>query len=166
MERIMTDSQLLVAQEGALALMQVVGRGTYRMAEGFKKWLEQIVATPEIKSVMFDFSRCSSLDSTFMGLMVTLALKSRGRLVLLVVNASEEHHKLLDGIGVMKVWRYVDEPVANLNWKSLATAASGSNTLDANMRQIIIDAHMALMEFDEANVPKFHDVVELMKGEA
>ena len=158
-------SQLLVAEEGPVALMQIIGRGTYQLADGFRKWNEQLLASQDIKTVMIDFSHCASVDSTFMGLMVTLALKSRGRMALLVVNASEEHHKLLDGIGVMRIWKYVDQPVGELNWKSLMTAANGSVNLDAKLRQLIIDAHSKLMDFDEANVPKFKDVVELMKHE-
>ena len=159
----MSEGQLLVAQEGPMALMQVIGRGTFKLAVGFRRWIEQLIASTEIQSVMLDLSKCTSLDSTFMGLMVTLAIQSKKRFALLVVNASENHHALLDGIGVMRVWRYVDAPVPELNWAKLAEAASGSVSLDDKTRELIIAAHTTLMEYDEGNIPKFKDVVELMK---
>ena len=73
----MAEGQLLVAEEGGVALMRVVGRGTFKLAVGFSRWIEQLKAMPELKSVMLDLSGCSSLDSTFMGLMVTLAMPIR-----------------------------------------------------------------------------------------
>ena len=71
----------------------------------------------------------------------------------------------LEGVFRTRIVARHDQPVGELNWKSLMTAANGSVNLDAKLRQLIIDAHTTLMDFDEANVPKFKDVVELMKHE-
>lgn len=161
----MADGQLRVAESEQIALMQVIGRGTFKMAVGFKQWIEAIVSSQTLKSVMLDLGQCSSLDSTFMGLMVTLAIQSKRRFALLVVNANETHHKLLDEIGVSRAWRYVENPVADLNWTTLARAACGSVQFDKATCDIIVSAHEALMELDEANIPKFRDVVEMMKQE-
>lgn len=161
----MAEGQLLVAEEGGVALMRVVGRGTFKLAVGLSRWIEQLKAMPELKSVMLDLSGCSSLDSTFMGLMVTLARQSRGRCALLVVNATPEHHSLLDGIGVMRVWKYVDQPVTDLTWQNLASAADGATTLDERTRKLILAAHETLIELDQANEPKFRDVVDMLKAE-
>ncbi len=161
----MAEGQLLVAEEGPMALMQVIGRGTFKLAVGFKSWIEQLIASTTVRTVMLDLSKCTSLDSTFMGLMVTLAIQSRKRFALLVVNATQQHHELLDGIGVMRVWRYVDTAVPEMNWTSLADAVSGSVALDSTTRELIVAAHKTLMEVDERNIPKFKDVVELMQQE-
>ena len=155
----MAEGQLLVAEEGGVARMRGVGRGTCKLGVGFSRWIDQL------KSVMLDLSGCSSLDSTFMGLMVTLARQSRGRCALLVVNATPEHHSLLDGIGVMRVWRYVDQPVIDLTWQNLASAADGATTLDERTRKLILAAHETLIELDQANEPKFRDVVDMLKAE-
>ncbi len=161
----MAEGQLLVAEEGPMALMQVIGRGTFKLAVGFKSWIEQLIASTTVRTVMLDLSKCTSLDSTFMGLMVTLAIQSKKRFALLVVNANQQHHQLLDGIGVMRVWRYVDTAVPEMNWTSLADAVSGSVALDNTTRELIVAAHKTLMEVDERNIPKFKDVVELMQAE-
>ena len=161
----MSEGQLLVAEEGPMALMQVIGRGTFKLASGFSKWIEQLIGSTTVRSVMLDLSKCTGLDSTFMGLMVTLAIKSKRRFALLVVNASEQHHQLLDGIGVMRVWRYVDTEVPEMNWANLAEAVSGSVALDGETRELIVAAHKTLMEVDERNIPKFKDVVEMMQAE-
>ena len=161
----MAEGQLLVAEEGPMALMQVIGRGTFKLAVGFKSWIEQLIASTTVRTVMLDLSKCTSLDSTFMGLMVTLAIQSKKRFALLVVNATQQHHQLLDGIGVMRVWRYVDTAVPEMNWTSLADAVSGSVALDNATRELIVAAHKTLMEVDERNIPKFKDVVEMMQSE-
>ena len=161
----MAEGQLLVAEEGPMALMQVIGRGTFKLAVGFRSWIDQLIGSTTVRTVMLDLSKCIGLDSTFMGLMVTLAIQSKKRFVLLVVNASKQHHELLDGIGVMRVWRYVDTAVPEMNWTSLADAVSGSVALDSATRELIVAAHKTLMEVDERNIPKFKDVVELMQQE-
>lgn len=159
----MVEGQLNVAQQGSLALMQVVGRGTLKLADGFSKWIDSLVAQEGLSGVMLDLASCTGLDSTFMGLMVSLARKSQKRFALLVVNASEAHRRLLDDIGVTRVWKYVEQPVPELAWTSLAEAAAGSTALSEAMRKLIIDAHEQLMALKEENVPRFRDVVEMLK---
>ena len=148
-----------------MALMQVIGRGTFKLAVGFRTWIEQLIGSTTVRTVMLDLSKCTGLDSTFMGLMVTLAIQSKKRFALLVVNANQQHHALLDGIGVMRVWRYVDTAVPEMNWTNLADVVSGSVVLDSATRELIVAAHKTLMAVDERNIPKFKDVVELMQAE-
>jgi len=161
----MSDGEIRVASEGPMALMQVSGRGTYKLAVGFKSWIEQLVQDTSIRTVMIDVSGATGLDSTFMGLMVTLALQIRKRCALLIVNASEMHRSLLDGIGVSRVWKYAATPVETVTWTSLAEAAEGALPMEGEIRGIIVDAHKTLMAFDERNVPKFKDVVGMLEEE-
>ena len=158
-------SHLCVALQGPLGLMKVTERGTLEMATGFRNWIDTVMATPEVTSVMLDVSDCTGLDSTFMGLMVSLgirAMKSKRPLALFVVNASPFHRKLLDGIGVSRIWKYMEEKVPKLDHATLAEVARTASVMDPATRDIIIAAHQALMNVDENNIPKFKDVVELL----
>ena len=65
----------------------------------------------------------------------------------------------------MRVWRYVDQPVIDLTWQNLASAADGATTLDERTRKLILAAHETLIELDQANEPKFRDVVDMLKAE-
>ncbi|HQC52360.1 MAG TPA: STAS domain-containing protein [Lentisphaeria bacterium] len=159
------ESKLLYATQDGVTLFQVIGRGTYKICPSFRKCCEDLLAAKDATGVTIDLSRCESMDSTFMGIMVMLGIKMRGKIPLLVVNAKPVHRTLLDGIGVSRVWRFVDEPVTDMNWHNLAQASAGAIKDMTNLAPIILEAHQALIDLDPANLPKFKDVVELLKAE-
>ena len=147
------ESKLLFARQGGTTLFQVIGRGTYKICPGFRKCCEDLLADPNTTGVTIDLAQCESMDSTFMGIMVLVGIKARGKMPLLVVNAKPAHRSLLEGIGVSRVWKFVDTPVSDLNWHDLAQASAGAVK---DMTEIALDP---------ANLPKFKDVVELLKAE-
>lgn len=162
----MENAQLLMAEQGPLILFQLHGRGTLKLCREFSLYCDGLLARDDIKSVMLDLANCSSMDSTFMGILVKIGIRARGRLALLVVNANSRHRDLLDGVGVSRVWKYIDKPVPNLTWATLATATAGSVKDMAGKSQIILEAHRALMEIDPANIPKFQNVVDMIANES
>ena len=159
------ESKLLFARQGGTTLFQIIGRGTYKISPGFRKCCEDLLAAKDVTGVTIDLSQCESMDSTFMGIMVMVGIKARGKIPLLVVNAKPAHRTLLDGIGVSRVWRFVDAPVADLNWHDLAQASAGAVKNMAEIAPVVLEAHQALIDLDPANLPKFKDVVELLKAE-
>ncbi|MDD4540341.1 MAG: STAS domain-containing protein [Lentisphaeria bacterium] len=161
----MDNAQLLVAEQGPLILFQLHGRGTLKLCQEFSLYCDDMLARDDIKSVMLDLANCSSMDSTFMGIMVKIGIRAKGRLALLVVNANDNHHELLDGVGVSRVWKYIDAPVPNPSWATLAAATAGAVKDMAAKSQIILEAHQALMAIDPANIPKFQNVVDMIANE-
>jgi anti-sigma B factor antagonist len=161
----MENARLLVAEQGPLILFQLHGRGTLKLCQEFSLYCDDMLVREDIKSVMLDLANCASMDSTFMGIMVKIGIRAKGRLALLVVNANESHHDLLDGVGVSRVWKYVNSPVPELSWATLAAATAGAVKDMAGKSQIILEAHQALMAIDPANIPKFQNVVDMIANE-
>ncbi|NMA47159.1 MAG: STAS domain-containing protein [Lentisphaerae bacterium] len=161
----MENAQLLTAEQGPLVLFQLHGRGTLKLCQEFSLYCDGMLARDDVKSVMLDLANCSGMDSTFMGILVKIGIRAKGRLALLVVNANSKHRDLLDGVGVSRVWKYINTPVPNLTWATLATATAGSVKDMAGKSQIILEAHRALMAIDPANIPKFQNVVDMIANE-
>lgn len=159
------ESKLLFARHCGVVLFQIIGRGTYKITPGFRKCCEEQLLDPTTSGVTIDLSQCESMDSTFLGIMVMIGIKTKGKIPLLVVNAKPSHRELLDGIGVSRVWRFVDNPVPELTWHYLAHATAGAVKNMTEMAPLVLEAHQALMELEPGNVPKFKDVVELLKNE-
>ncbi len=151
---------LYVAQEGPLAMMRVERNGVRNLAEGFDNWISHLQASEEVNCVIVDLSSCTYMDSTFMGLLVKLARLLMHRCTLLIANASPSHRELLEGIGVMRGWKYVDRQVECSNWSELCDALSGK----LNVR-LVVEVHDGLVNWDEQRNKKFIPFVELGKAE-
>ena len=94
-----------------------------------------------------------------MGMVGKLARTLMKRCKLLIANAKPLHHELLDGIGVMKGWEYVEQPVSCENWNELCDAISGKFNA-----QLVVEAHQQLIDWDERN-KKFIPFVNLALAE-
>ena len=154
-----TGGVLYIADNGSIAMMKVKGNGVRNLAEGFDNWIGHLVAMPNVGCVIVDLAECTYMDSTFMGMLVKLARKLMKRCKLLIANAQPFHHELLDGIGVMRGWEYVDQPVSSENWDELCNAISGK----FNAR-LVVEAHQQLIDWDERN-KKFIPFVNLALAE-
>ena len=99
------------------------------------------------------------MDSTFMGMLVKLARTMMKRCKLLIANAKPLHHDLLDGIGVMKGWEYVEQPVSCESWSELCDAISGKLN-----ERLVVEVHQQLIDWDERN-KKFIPFVNLALAE-
>ena len=127
---------LNIADNGSIAMMKVQGNGTRNLAEGFDKWINYLKESTNVGCVIVDLAECTYMDS-----------------------AKPLHHELLDGIGVMKGWEYVEQPVSCENWNELCDAISGKFNA-----QLVVEAHQQLIDWDERN-KKFIPFVNLALAE-
>ena len=150
---------LYIAENSSIAMMKVKGNGIRNLAEGFNKWIDYLNASKTISCVIVDLAECTYMDSTFMGMLVKLARLLMKRCKLFIANAKPLHHELLDGIGVMKGWEYVEQPVECSNWKSLCNALQGKLN-----EKLVVEVHQQLIDWDERN-KKFIPFVNLALAE-
>lgn len=158
------EAQVLAARYENIVVFRVQGRVTFKVSTEFREYAVKAFEDG-IRCLILDLSGCVTMDSTFMGVLAMIGIEGRRREVqLLVVNAEENHRKLLDGIGVSRVWDFSDTPVPQVNFATLCEAAKGSVSTD-DVAELVLEAHQTLMDLDEANVPKFKNVVELLSLE-
>jgi len=153
-----------VARQGDIVQVQVVGRATYKVSRELQEFglraLREGAAT-----IIFDLSKCVAMDSTFLGVMAMIGLEARReKRAVIVVNIGKSLRDLLDTIGVSRVVSYAPQPVPEVNWRTLCTAASGAVAM-GELGDTVLRAHQTLMEMDSENVPKFKDVVEMLSVE-
>jgi anti-anti-sigma regulatory factor len=157
----MPEAQVLVARQGDCVQVRVLGRATFKISQGLGEFGSRAIKEGAARMVI-ELSACQGLDSTFMGVLAMLGLEARGRTQLVVVNASEQHRRLLAGIGVARLFAFAQEPVPATDWRSLCEAAAGA-VRSAQVAGVVLAAHQTLMELDPANVPVFKDVVQYLK---
>ncbi len=159
----MAEAQILVARRGGIVVIRVLGRATFKVSRDLREYGVRVIQE-DATSVIVDLSECKGMDSTFIGVLAMIGLEGHDKVELVIVNANDAHRRLLESIGVSRLWKFTEEPVPDVDWKSLCVAASGAADIKS-LGSTVMDAHQTLMDLDPQNVPKFKDVVELLTAE-
>jgi len=158
------EAQVLAAVLGDVVVFRPVGRVTFKVSKEFREYVAKAFAA-DTTCLVLDLAECATMDSTFMGVLAMIGIEGRKRQArMLVVNAAPANRKLLDDIGVSRVWSFSDIPVPEAELGILCEAAKGAVST-AEVAELVLAAHQTLMDLDEANIPKFKNVVDLLSLE-
>jgi len=159
----MKKANILVARNRDRYLIKVEGRATFECSAPLRNLVKNI--NPQgVKDVSIDLSSCSGMDSTFMGVLTMMGLRVLEMDSTVIIEAaSEANQKLLNGLGLRKVFIYHDqadsEEVPTEDW----VQAEQEETGNKEKAELVLDAHKTLMDTDVGNVQKFEKVVDLVK---
>ena len=159
----MNNAEIFVAQDHGTYKMKVVGRATFAVGPAVRELVQNLEKESDKKGVTIDLTECTGMDSTFMGILAMLALKVRKDDIKVKIINAGKNKNLLDGLGLNKLFDYVDEEVEikNENWHKTNT---DNKTLQESA-ETVLDAHKILMKADEGNVEKFKNVVKMVEKE-
>ena len=161
----MREAQILVELKKSRCKVKMVGRPTFANAAILRKLARKLEKNTQINSISIGMKDCEGMDSTIMGMLTTLSLKIRTRGGDSKVFNPGNNKQLLNGLGLGKLFQYVDDPNAeDGEWHDLSTgeAPAISPKVDA---ETILDAHKTLMDADEGNIDKFKNVVDMLVKE-
>ena len=157
----MSDVEIFVADDEGCCKIKIVGRATFAVGPSLRKIVKDLDGDTDTEGVVVDLTECTGMDSTFMGILAMLALKVRKKnLSVKIINAGR-NRKLLDGLGLEKLFNYVEEESSSGEWRKADTAM---NSMKDNAKTVL-DAHKVLMQENEENVKKFKKVVEMVEKE-
>ncbi|MBP3394718.1 MAG: STAS domain-containing protein [Lentisphaeria bacterium] len=155
----MKNAEVLIASNDGVYSIKVNGRATFECAPPLRslaKDLENVM----FKRVDVDLSACTGMDSTFMGILAMLGLRSKKiDAVMTIFNAGELNKSLLFGLGLKKLFNFSEGEVS---FGAQTGAADGAADKIVNA-QTVLDAHKTLMDVDEENVKKFEKVVDYVQ---
>ena len=145
----------IIKLEGGYSVT-VSGRANFDYAVPLRTLAEELVAGNWIQ---IDLENCTAMDSTFMGVLTMMALKLRksGSKVMLL-GADKSLQKLLDDLGVLKLFDLVTEDDEDTSDGKVVDVARNSDMLTT--ARTVADAHRALVGADSSNAEKFKQVIE------
>jgi anti-sigma B factor antagonist/stage II sporulation protein AA (anti-sigma F factor antagonist) len=105
----MPEAKILITRDGSFGVIKVVGVGTFQGAGAFKTGYTQLISEG-LREFIVDLSGCEMLDSTFLGIILGLALKLRqmGTGKVHVVHANEMIKNLFRGTGLDQIFDMAD----------------------------------------------------------
>lgn len=158
----MQNAALSIAGEEGVYVVKASGRATFECAGPLRE-LAKKLENEEFSRVDVDLGECQGMDSTFMGILAMLGLRSKKiGSQMNIVNANELNKSLLYGLGLKKLFNYTEgEVVMPGNSKDSSNASAGK--LDLESARTVLDAHKTLMDVDEENKKKFEAVVNMVQ---
>ncbi|MFO7821228.1 MAG: STAS domain-containing protein [Lentisphaeria bacterium] len=159
----MSEAQILVARQGKVAQVRVIGRATFKVSRELREYGLRVIRNG-VNSLIFDLSQCRGMDSTFMGVLAMLGLEAKDKAKLVIVNAGPQQRNLLESIGVSRLFDFSDKNMERVTWQNLVEAAAEVSDM-GDVADTILNAHQTLMDLNPENVPKFKDVVEMLTHE-
>jgi anti-sigma B factor antagonist len=156
------NSGIQVGPDGDVILVQVEGKGTHLNSHLLKQYLLQCL---EKKRRLFqiDLSRCTYMDSTFLGMLAGLGIKTEQRSLpkIKLLNPTERIKGMLESLGIDQLFQFCDEerkasPLSQLQGKEISKEEKSRE---------ILESHEKLVQAAPSNEAKFRDVITLLRQE-
>lgn len=141
--------------------IKVKGRGNFECCPSLRAIVGSLDSN-NLTTVNLDLSECSGMDSCFMGILGMIAVKAKQQgFSINIINPGDNNKKLLNGLGIQKLFNYLDIKEPETDDKKWVEETRGADRLET--AHTVLDAHQALMDLDENNVKRFKNVVDFVK---
>ncbi len=154
------DAALFYKDHGDSAYVRAVGHITARLCPALKeKVCARMSSDPALRAVRVDLSQCEYMDSTFLGLLVTIrkGLRALPGAELTLHAPNETCRDLLKGIGIMQLVKVTDDVP---EFPSLLATTAPSDEIKP---EFVLDVHEELMELSEENRRRFATLHAVLK---
>ena len=111
-------------------------------------------------SFVVDFDQCKSIDSTFLGILVSLAIKVKSSGSLTLLNLRDRNLETVQNLGIHKIAIVSTESFSELD-EAVSIDESGTETKAST--RLIYEAHKSLMDLNQKNQKLFCDVVKFLE---
>ncbi len=159
-----SNDDLQAAITDHTVLIRVHGRGSFKVAAPLKQFIAKVAAQQLISTIVIDLKECIGMDSTFMGVLAGLAgrLKKTNQ-ALELINLSEKNAQLLKTLGVDRVLSFYQNDHGHQLAANETEAIPANQASTKEMAETTLQAHEKLVQISEENLPKFKQVIELLK---
>ncbi len=160
-----TKAVYLVDAYSDPVVVRIEGRASFLNSACLRDFIGQMVKAGKSRFVI-DFLRCTSMDSTFLGVLAGAALElrklnPRGSLVL--SRMGQRNLELIRNLGLHKLLT-VDTGDAGANADACDTPLVCGDRSELENARLVLEAHENLVSADESNRGKFQDVLVFMKN--
>jgi anti-anti-sigma factor len=146
-------------------VIRLEGRASFLNSACLREFVNQMLKSGKTRFVI-DFLRCTSMDSTFLGVLAGFALElrkhtPRGSLVL--TRMGQRNLELIRNLGLHKLLT-VDASEAGAGADACKTPLVAGERAELENARLVLEAHENLVAADESNRGKFQDVLVFMKN--
>jgi len=148
-------------------LIRIEGRASFQNSAGLRDFIQEMIRQGK-KRLVIDFQNCTSMDSTFLGVLAGAGIELRkqqppGSLVL--VRLSQRNLELVRNLGLHRLLLIDDQAApSDEAGQSLKPLGSHVNLTEVEHARLVLQAHEHLVEADADNKNKFQDVLTFLRN--
>lgn len=158
----MCAGKIQFAEQNGSFVLKFVGDVRLTLCTVLDAAIDQIFDTARFAAIIIDLSEAESLDSTTLGLLAKLSIKSRQKTGLLptLATTNPDITRLLNSMGFDQVFNIVSHPVVTSeNLRDLPPQDEN----EEKVKEKVLEAHRILMSLNESNRNEFRDLVSALE---
>ena len=145
--------------------VRIEGRASFQNSACLNDFFVAMFKQGKTRFVL-NFEHCSSMDSTFLGVLAGAGLKLKkltppGSLVL--ARVGQRNLELMRNLGLHRIVT-VDSGEFPMNFGGAATPLQCESKSELDSARLVLEAHENLVATDESNRSKFQDVLAFLKN--
>jgi anti-anti-sigma factor len=165
MSETVTKSVYLVDAFSDPVLVRIEGRASFQNSAGLRDFVAEMLRRGRTRFVI-DFQQCTSMDSTFLGVLAGAAIELRkgtpaGSIVL--TRVGQRNLELIRNLGLHRLLT-VDAEGGAMDFGKCDTGLDCANRSEIETARVVLEAHENLVSADEANRGKFQDVLTFLRS--
>ena len=146
-------------------VVRIIGRASFQNSACLRDFIGEMTGQGRTRFVL-DFQQCTSMDSTFLGVLAGAALVLRqqrpaGSMVL--ARVGQRNLELLRNLGLHRLLT-VDAGDFPMNFEKCDKALHCADRSEIESARLVLEAHENLVAVDETNRGKFQDVLAFLKN--
>ena len=146
-------------------LVRIEGRAAFTNCGSLKDFFTEMIRQGKRRFAV-DFQRCTSKDSTFLGVLAGAALELRRQTPpgsLTLARVGERNLELIRNLGLHRL-ATVDAGGAPLNFTGGPQALDSKAKTEIESARLVLEAHENLVSADADNATKFQDVLAFLRN--
>jgi anti-sigma B factor antagonist len=147
-------------------VIRIEGRASFLNSACLRDFVNQMLKSGKTRYVI-DFLRCTSMDSTFLGVLAGFALelrKSTPKGSLVLTRMGQRNLELIRNLGLHKLLTIDSSEGGGAAAAACDTALAPGPRGELENARLVLEAHENLVSADESNRGKFQDVLVFMKN--
>lgn len=146
-------------------LVRVDGRASFQNSAALREFFDEMLRQGKTRFVL-DLLACSSMDSTFLGVLAGAALALRGRQPegsLVLARVGPRNLELIRNLGLHRVLT-VDAGDTPMNFAKCDVQLQCAGRTELENARLVLEAHETLISVEDGNRAKFQDVLAFLRN--
>lgn len=146
-------------------MVRIEGRASFANSGGLQDFLTEMLKHGR-KSFVVDFLNCTSMDSTFLGVLAGAALELRRQQppgTLTLVRVAARNLELIRNLGLHRL-ATVDAGDFPMSFHGGVTGLDTRTKSEIENARLVLEAHENLVSADAANAARFQDVLAFLRN--
>ncbi|MDZ7686101.1 MAG: STAS domain-containing protein [Gammaproteobacteria bacterium] len=159
-----SNGKLLLARRDGVNVLKFRGEIRLALAPTLATFVSQIGSSGEVDSIVIDMSEVACIDSTMLGMLAKVSLRSQEVLssVPTIISPVEDITRILISMGFDSIFAITGTADGEPPTEGELPTQIAS---DDELCEQVIEAHRVLMSLNQANEDTFRDLVESLENE-